>query len=81
MIGIVRIGRTVEVIMFRNKFVFSSRLVATPSFLSGYARALDVAGTFDAYNNSSSETDADMKAIENDWRVVGNQLREAIASK
>ncbi len=67
--------------MFRIKPILSSRLIATPSFLTGYARALDVAGTFDSYNVSNSEYEADARALANDWKIVGRQLREALASE
>ena len=53
-------------------------LFARPSFGSGVARALDLYGTFDAYNSSASETEADMAAIANDWLVVGKDLTDAI---
>lgn len=67
--------------MFKRTAMYTSCLVAMPSFLTGYGRALDVAGTFDQYNASDSEKEADTQAIANDWRIVGQQLHEAIASK
>jgi hypothetical protein len=53
-------------------------LFARPSFGSGVARALDLFGTFDAYNSSASEAEADRIAIASDWLVVGSDLQEAI---
>jgi len=67
--------------MFKRTAVYTSQLIAMPSFFTGYGRALDVAGTFDSYNASDSEQNADAEAIANDWRIVGQQLHEAIASK
>jgi len=53
-------------------------LFARPSFGSGFARALDLGGTFDAYNSSATEAEADERAIASDWLVVGNDLAVAI---
>ena len=53
-------------------------LFARPSFGSGVARALDLCGTFDAYNVSASETEADALAIASDWLVVGKDMGDAI---
>lgn len=52
-------------------------LFARPSFGSGVARVLDLYGTFDAYNSSTSEAEADYRAIASDWCVVGRDLDEA----
>lgn len=65
---------------FGNAGVLTSTLFARPSFLTGYARALDVAGTFDSYNVSNSETQADCNAIAQDWKAVGSQLSEAMSA-
>lgn len=53
-------------------------LFARPSFGSGFARALDLCGNFDAYNSSATEEEADERAIASDWLVVGKDLREAL---
>lgn len=53
-------------------------LFARPTFGSGVARALDLGGTFDAYNTSASEAEADERAIASDWLVVGKDLSEAL---
>jgi hypothetical protein len=52
-------------------------LFARPSTVSGVARILDFWGTFDAYNRSRNEAEADAKAIYSDWRTVGENLWEA----
>lgn len=52
-------------------------LFARPSFGSGVARVLDLYGTFDAYNSSTSEAEADQRAIASDWCVIGRDLDEA----
>jgi hypothetical protein len=58
----------------RSKSTF---LFATPSFASGFARALDLYGLYDRYNYSSTEQEADSKAIWSDWSVVGQDIRSA----
>ncbi len=54
-------------------------LFADPSFTSGVARLLDFSGTFDSYNRSHNEEEADFRATLCDWTVVGDCLSEAIA--
>lgn len=53
-------------------------LFARASFASGAARALDLYGTFDSYNSSGSEADADRTAIASDWLAVGADLAGAL---
>lgn len=53
----------------------SDFLFAQPSFLSGAARVLDMAGSFDRYNSSD---DPDSLAIASDWYVIGGDLRAAL---
>lgn len=53
-------------------------LFAMPSWLSGAARVLDLAGQFDEYNESASVAEADKKALFADWRIVGESLVSAM---
>ena len=53
-------------------------LFAMPSWLSGAARSLDLAGQFDEYNESPNGQVADAKALFSDWRIVGESLIEAM---
>ena len=53
-------------------------LFATPSLVSGMARVLDFFGQFDAYNTSQTPDIADSKAQYCDFRVVGQDLRDAV---
>ena len=53
-------------------------LFANPSFTSGVARLLDFNGTFDVYNRSRNEPEADSRATLCDWTIVGNDLGDAI---
>ena len=56
----------------------SNFLFAKPSLFSGAARTLDVFATFDEYNSSSSPEEADTRALESDWGVVGQDLTKAV---
>jgi hypothetical protein len=49
-------------------------LFATPTFISGAARVLDLYAVYDAYNCSSTEYEADFKAISSDWMAVGQDI-------
>lgn len=55
-------------------------LFASPSWLSGVARTLDIAGQFDEYNTSRDGDHADAKAHYLDWRTVGAFLYDAAQS-
>ena len=59
-------------------WVGSDDLFARPSFLSGVARALDLGGIFDGYNQSQSDEGADLRALEGDWAAVGIDMHRAI---
>ncbi len=54
-------------------------LFAIPRLLFGFARTLDLGATFDEYNTSKTPSEADWKAISNDWQTVGEDMRYAIA--
>lgn len=52
-------------------------LFTRPTFLSGMASIANVTGTV-LYNASSTEQEADRKAIMSDWYVTGEDLRKAL---
>jgi len=56
----------------------SDFLVATPSLISGAGRLLDWYGLYDAYNLSRNTQEADAKATFSDWRIVGQDLDDAM---
>lgn len=58
--------------------VETSYLYANPSFFGGMAKILDMGGTLMIYNESRTPVEADMKAISNDWKAVGNDLAHSI---
>lgn len=56
----------------------SDFLFATPAFISGASRVLDLYGTYDVYNASPTEREADYKALLSDWRIVGRDIFDAM---
>ncbi len=62
----------------RTKFI-SSRLFAEPSFIGGMASIFDLGRTLQEYNTSKIDKEADAKALENDWRCVGNDIKTSIS--
>ena len=58
----------------------SNYLFATPSFLTGAARVLDMSGSFDYYNLSPTGEIANARGLLTDWNAVGRYLRESIES-
>ncbi len=51
-----------------------SYLYSSPSFWSGVSRLLDLGNTYDQYNQSQTEKDADSVGIFMDWDAVGQDL-------
>ncbi len=56
----------------------TDHLFALPSVWSGASRVLDLFGVFDTYNDSPSDALADSRAIYSDWRIVGEELADAM---
>ena len=58
----------------------SDFLFASPSFLSGFARTLDMGATLNrySYNFSATPVEADLRAIAHDWAAVGKDLHKAM---
>lgn len=63
----------------KNNYVFG-KLFAEPSFVEGMSRVLDVGCTIQEYNTSETENKADIEALKNDWRAVGEDLAFSIKS-
>jgi hypothetical protein len=61
--------------MLSKDSICTDFLFARPSFGSGAARALDLFGSFDAYNGSASDAEADDQAIAADWMVLGEDMK------
>jgi hypothetical protein len=58
--------------------VKSDFLVAAPSFAAGVGRLLDWYGSYDSYNVSRNGQEADSKAMFADWRIVGQDIHDAM---
>lgn len=58
--------------MHKTDFLF-----AQPSFLRGMGKALDLRSTRNVYNDSSSDQEADYKALKSDWIIIGDDIRRA----
>jgi len=54
-------------------------LYATPSFLEGVARSIDIGDTLTEYNSSESGAAADLRALRSEWLTIGNDLRQAMS--
>ncbi len=56
-----------------------SLLFSKIGFLQGVASVFDMGATLNTYNESSTAEEADRNALAHDWRVVGNDLRNAMS--
>ena len=57
---------------FKTDFLFPE-----PSFLVGAGSVFNIAGNYFDYNISQTELDADLRALQSDWGVVGQDLKMA----
>ena len=64
--------------MRRQKRYDTGYLFSTPSFLSGAGTVINLAGNFYKFNSSDSDFEADQKAIENDFRMIGQDISDVI---
>ena len=56
----------------------SDFLFARPSFIEGMARLLDLGATLQEYNRSITPIEADARALYNDFRAVGEDMKRAM---
>ena len=61
---------------FKEKTDF---LTPESSFLVGMGTCLNIQGNYFTYNTSESSLEADERAIGTDWKIIGNDLRNAIS--
>lgn len=61
--------------------VRSTFLFVEPSMATGAGRTFDLWGGFDLYSYSASDEQADVRALYADWRLVGQDLRDATISE
>lgn len=59
---------------------FDAYIFNTPGFMAGAARSLDIGATFDrgSYLISDTPAEADARAVASDWRMVGQDLQQAL---
>jgi hypothetical protein len=55
-------------------------LFARPTFWSGMARVLDLSGSLNEYNYTSTPKVADFCAISSDWKAVGSDILNAMVT-
>jgi hypothetical protein len=48
------------------------------NFLIGMGSVLDLSGSYYTFNISETEKEADRKAIESDWGMVGQDMKQAM---
>lgn len=58
-----------------NLFLFGSF-----GFFEGMARVMDLGATMVVYNDSPTIEEADSRALESDWRAVGDDIKSAMTS-
>ena len=64
---------TIDADELRSDFLF-----ARPSFIEGIARMVDLAGSLNTYNSVPTAEEADGRALYEDWKAVGHDLRVAL---
>jgi hypothetical protein len=69
-------GERMNTLLFKR----SARLFAKPSFMEGFARAIDIGATLNEYKRNVTEAKADYEALKSDWYAVGDSIYEAIES-
>jgi hypothetical protein len=56
----------------------SDYLFARPSFVEGVGRMVDVSNSMNMYNYSRDGAEADARAIQQDWKALGHDVRVAL---
>lgn len=64
--------------MKKQKSYSTDFLFSTPSFLSGAGTVMNLAGNFYEFNSSESGFEADEKAIQNDFRMIGQDFSDVV---
>lgn len=64
--------------MKKQKRYSTDFLFSTPTLLSGAGTVINLAGNFYEFNTSERDFEADEKAIENDFRMVGQDIYDII---
>jgi len=65
--------------IFNNEDCCTDFLFSKPSFLTGMGTAINLWGNSFDYNYSRTDEDADDRAINCDWKMVGRDLRKVLS--
>ncbi len=63
--------------MRKNTSYYSDFLFVKHSFIILYGSVLNIAGNYFSFNHAASGAEADTKAIQSDWGVIGNDIENA----
>lgn len=66
--------------MKRMKKVQTDFLFSTPSFLIGLGSVLNISGNYFEFNESSSDQEADKRALSCDFKMIGQDLKDSLNS-
>lgn len=58
---------------YRTDFLFPNS-----SFITGMGSVFDLTGNYYSFNTSKTPEQADFKAIESDWGVVGDDIKKSV---
>ncbi len=64
--------------MAKLKQYRTNRLFHRTSFIDGIGSIINVAGNYYDFNYTGSDEETDAKAIENDWGMIGDDIRKSI---
>ncbi len=64
--------------MSKKQYNTFDLLKSTGSFYLGMGTVLNISGNYFDYNYSDSQFEADARALENDWGVVGNDINKSL---
>lgn len=64
--------------MAKLKRYKTNRLFHRASFIGGIGSIINVAGNYYDFNYTGSGEEADIKAIENDWGMIGDDIRQSV---
>lgn len=64
--------------MKKQKRYTTGFLFSSPSFLSGAGTVINLAGNFYDFNSSDTGFEADETAIQNDFRMIGQDIFDVI---
>lgn len=56
----------------------TSYLFPRTSFVIGIGSVASIWGNYYRFNRYRSETESDLKALENDWHVIGNDMKTVL---